>query len=74
MQLHVLNCLNIKIVLFFTFSVSANTFQGKQRPNRALGTVVGNKEPTGFCANNDSFVQTSDYPGRFITHYETRYT
>ena len=55
----------------------ANTFKGKQHPDKSeadrLGaTSIGNKEPSGYCENNDRFVQTDDNPARFITHYMTK--
>ncbi|XP_064627223.1 stabilizer of axonemal microtubules 4-like isoform X2 [Lineus longissimus] len=59
-------------------SVAKNYFKGQQRPDgseadRLARTSVGTKEPSGYCENNDIFVQTSDNPNRFITHYHTRF-
>ena len=59
------------------FSVYKKTYMGgKADPSEAerLGNVgVGSKENSGFSANHDRFIQTSDNPARFITHYQTRY-
>lgn len=59
-------------------SIAKATFGGTQRPiptesDRLGRTGVGDKEPTGYVENNDRFVQTSDNPHRFITHYDTRF-
>ena len=52
-------------------------YKGQQQPSltgpdRLGRTYAGNKEPTGFCENNDRFVGTDDNLSRFITHYDTR--
>ncbi|CAH1799400.1 unnamed protein product [Owenia fusiformis] len=59
-------------------SIAKATFGGQQRPGKSesdrLGrTGVGAQEVTGYVENNDRFVQTSDNPNRFITHYNTKY-
>ncbi|XP_013385451.1 protein phosphatase 1 regulatory subunit 32 [Lingula anatina] len=59
-------------------SLAKDTFLGQQRPDKTEAdrletTGVGFKELTGFSENNDRFVQTSDNPRRFITHYATRF-
>lgn len=67
----------IAITRFSFFSMTKNTFLGQQRPDKSEAdrlntTGVGFKEMTGFSENNDRFVQVSDEPRRFITHYMTR--
>jgi len=59
-------------------SIATNIFQGQQQPSvnesdRLARTAVGSKELTGYCENNDRFIQTSDNPARFITHYMTKF-
>lgn len=59
-------------------SIATNIFQGQQQPSRSetdrlSRTAVGYKELTGYCENNDRFIQTSDNPSRFITHYMTKF-
>ena len=58
-------------------SIAKDTFLGKQHPDKSesdrMGrTGVGTKELTGYCENNDRYINTSDNPARFITHYETK--
>lgn len=59
-------------------SIVMDTYKGQQRPTETecdrLGrTGTGYKELSGYSENNDRFVATDDNPGRFITHYMTRF-
>lgn len=57
-------------------SVSANTYRGAQNPagqDRLARSKSGQKEPSGFSANNDNYRDLPDHPDRFVTHYQTRY-
>lgn len=55
-----------------------DTYKGQQRPSNTecdlLGrTATGTQQLSGYSENNDRFVATDDNPGRFVTHYMTRY-
>ncbi|XP_046360732.2 protein phosphatase 1 regulatory subunit 32-like isoform X2 [Haliotis rufescens] len=59
-------------------SVSMNVYRGQQNPapseaGRLGRTATGQQEASGYSNNSDRFIQTSDDPRRFITHYMTRF-
>ncbi|XP_046574794.1 LOW QUALITY PROTEIN: protein phosphatase 1 regulatory subunit 32-like [Haliotis rubra] len=60
-------------------SVSMNVYRGLQNPppseaGRLGRTATGQQEASGYSNNSDRFIQTSDDPRRFLTHYMTRFT